>query len=101
AYIYAWGQFIDHDLDLTEPPTTGKESFNITVPAGDPQFDPNSTGAQVIPLSRSRYDATTGISAANPREQINEITAWLDGSMVYGSDAATAASLRTMTGGKL
>ena len=33
--------------------------------------------------------------------QVNAITAWLDGSMVYGSDAATAASLRTSQGGKL
>ena len=37
----------------------------------------------------------------NPREQINQITAWIDGSMVYGSDQATAVSLRTFVGGKL
>lgn len=100
AYIYVWGQFLDHDLDLTDA-ASPREAFNITVPAGDPIFDPTGTGTQIIPLNRSIFDVTTGISAANPRQQINQVTAWLDGSMIYGSDAATAASLRTFVGGKL
>lgn len=100
AYIYVWGQFLDHDLDLTTS-ATPTESFNIPVPTGDPEFDPNSTGTQVIPLSRSIYDPTTGTAAGNPRQQLNEITAWIDGSMVYGSDATTAAGLRSFSGGKL
>jgi peroxidase len=101
AFIYAWGQFVDHDIDLTEPPTSDKEAFNIEVPAGDELFDPDDTGTQEIGLTRSRYDASTGTDADNPREQINEITAWIDGSAVYGSDQATADSLRSFVGGKL
>src|SRR2546430_243 len=58
-------------------------------------------GTQIIPLNRSIYDPATGTSTTNPRQQINQITAWIDGSMVYGSDATTAASLRTFTGGLL
>lgn len=97
ALVYAWGQLIDHDLDLTRSGTG--EAFNIPVPTGDPSFDPDGIGAQVIPLSRSAFDPNTGTTT--PRQQINDITAWLDGSMVYGSDAATAASLRTVQGGRL
>ena len=97
AMVYAWGQFIDHDLDLT--PTGGTEPFNIQVPTGDPYFDPNSTGTQVIPTTRSVFDPHTGTSPSNPRQQVNTITGWLDGSMVYGSDAYTASALRTHSHG--
>ncbi len=57
SWVYGWGQFIDHDLGLT---TTGTTVFNIAVPTGDPSFDPNSTGTQVIPTHRSTFDESTG-----------------------------------------
>ena len=56
AFIYAWGQFIDHDLDLTPD---GGTSVPISVPTGDSTFDPNSTGTQTLPFTRSQTDPTT------------------------------------------
>lgn len=100
AMIYAWGQFLDHDLDLTSS-ASPKETFNIPVPKGDPYFDPDGTGTQVIPLSRSLYDALTGTDPSNPRQQVNQVTSWLDGSQIYGSDAITADKLRSHVGGRL
>jgi hypothetical protein len=100
AMIFGWGQFLDHDLDLT-PAASPAEPFNVQVPAGDPYFDPAGTGTQVIPLSRSKYDPATGTSAANPRQQVTVITSFIDGSAVYGSDPARAAALRTFIGGRL
>ncbi len=35
AFVYVWGQFIDHDISLTISPTTGKETLNISIPVGD------------------------------------------------------------------
>ncbi len=99
AMIYAWGQFIDHDIGLT--PTGGAEVMLIPVPLGDPSFDPFNTGTQVIPTTRSIFDIATGLGADNPRQQVNVVTAWLDGSMVYGSDAVTAQKLRTLSGGRM
>jgi hypothetical protein len=96
AFAYLWGQFIDHDLDLTTN-SAANGTLNIAVPTGDPSFDPLSTGTQIIPMARSDY--TGGVTTA--REQTNFITAFLDASMVYGSDATRAAALRTFTGGTL
>ncbi len=100
AMVYAWGQFLDHDLDLT-PSASPAQPFNVSVPAGDPSFDPGGTGTQSIPLNRSLSDPATGTGAGNPRQQVNTVTAWLDGSQVYGSDNATADKLRTHSGGRL
>jgi hypothetical protein len=92
-WIWQWGQFMDHDLDLV-PPASPQEPLPIPVPPDDPVFD-----FPTIPFNRSTFDPATGIE--NPREQTNAVTAWIDGSTVYGSDPATAASLREFSGGRL
>ena len=95
--IWQWGQFIDHDIDLTRE--GHEESFPIPVPVGDPMFDPRGTGEAEIGLMRSAFMEGTDGSA--PRQQINDITAYLDGSMVYGSSVERAAALRTFENGLL
>ena len=89
--MYAWGQFIDHDLDLQKSDTT--TDISITVPADDEFLPPGGT----IPLTRVAIDPATGVPG-HPATAINTVTGWLDGSQIYGSDAATAASLRTADG---
>ncbi|WP_406694128.1 peroxidase family protein [Singulisphaera sp. Ch08] len=100
AMIYAWGQFIDHDLSLT-PTGSPAQALNINVPAGDPSFDPAGLGNKVIRLSRSLTDPATGTGTGAPLEQVNVVSAWLDGSQIYGSDSVTASKLRTFLGGRL
>ncbi len=100
AFVYAWGQFLDHDMDQTVI-ASPKESMPIPVPTGDQYFDPDGTGTKTIPLSRSKFDPATGISLASPRQQMNSITSFLDGSHVYGSSVERAAALRTFSGGRL
>ncbi|EAQ77475.1 peroxidase family protein [Blastopirellula marina] len=99
AFVYVWGQFLDHDIDLTESGDT--EAAHVIVPNGDPYFDPDGDGDHVISLFRSLFDPTTGDSVDNPREQFNSITAFVDGSQVYGSSQEVTDSLRTFAGGML
>jgi hypothetical protein len=96
-YLWQWGQFVDHDIDLTDG-TSPPEAANIAIPTGDPFFDPTGTGTATISFNRSLYLAGTGTDANNPRQQINEITSWIDGSMVYGTNDERATALRTNDG---
>ena len=88
-YLWIWGQFLDHDLSLTE--AGDGVTANIEVPLGDPDFDPYFTGQVVIPFTR--VDEHDGA-------YVNEITAYIDASMIYGSDAETVDKMR-VEGGKL
>jgi hypothetical protein len=57
--------------------------------------------APMIPFDRSNYLAGTGTGLGNPRQQINQITSFIDASNIYGSDSARAALLRSFDDGKL
>jgi Ca2+-binding RTX toxin-like protein len=89
--MYAWGQFLDHDLDLSR--SDGVTHIDIPIPNGDPNYPDGSS----IPLTRAIIDPATGHDG-KPAAAVNSITGWLDASMVYGSDQATAHSLRTADG---
>ncbi|MEO1534779.1 MAG: peroxidase family protein, partial [Planctomycetota bacterium] len=92
SFLWQWGQFLDHDIDET-PSSELSEPFDIAVPAGDPWFDPYATGQVVINLDRSH-----GEFASDLREQLNNITAYIDASNVYGSEDELAHWLRTNDG---
>lgn len=87
--MYAWGQFIDHDINLTLSDEV--THIDITVPDGDPTLSGS------ISMTRAVIDPTTGV-AGKSAVTTNNVTGWIDGSMVYGSDATTAASLRNSAG---
>lgn len=77
------------------------EFLNIRVPSGDEIFDPNSTGRVELPFMRSRWTTSSGQSPNNPRQQINHVTTWIDGSSIYGSSHSWSDALRTFTDGLL
>ena len=95
--VWQWGQFLDHDISLT-PERAPTERLSILVPRGDPIFDPFRSGARTISFNRSEFDPITGTGPDNPRDQVNKITAFIDASNVYGSDARRTSALRTNDG---
>lgn len=100
-FIWQWGQFLDHDIDLTDG-ADPQEPANILVPTGDVFFDPTGSGIAEISFNRSVYNPESGTSESNPRQQVNEISSWIDASNVYGSSETRALALRTLDGsGKL
>ena len=84
---WMWGQFLDHELDLTteiEP----AEYANITTPADDKYPD------MTIIFKRSIYkNNNDGV-----RQQLNMISSYIDGSVVYGDDSIRAYALRKLDG---
>ena len=97
--IWAFGQFVDHDIVLS--PENHDATVIINVPLGDPDLDPAGTGAVIIPLDSTAFSQGTGIDVCNPAQIENNITAWLDGSNIYGSDQERNDYLREFEGGRL
>ena len=94
-FVYSFGQFMDHDMDLT---LDNGPSMPISVPVGDPIGGPHDTP---LAFNGSNVDPKTGSGPLNPAQQINSITSFLDLSQVYGSDLATDNALRTFFGGQM
>jgi peroxidase len=92
GFGYAFGQFMDHDMDNTPD---GGASLPIAVAAGDP------IGPDPLPFTRAQTDPATGTTTSNPAQQVTVVTSYLDLSQVYGSTQIVADALRTFSGGLL
>ena len=89
--VWTWGQFIDHDLDLT--PSDKSFPAPIVAPSDDPTL-PNGT----IGFSRSQHT----VDDNGVWQQTNILTSFLDAGNVYGHSETRALGLRTLDGsGKL
>ena len=103
--VMQWGQFVDHDLDIAPVFDEGSCGCTITpkcipieVNPLDPVFGRNSSNnGSCLPFSRSVPSCARSIA----REQVNDLTSYIDASNVYGSSLELANSLRLFKGGLL
>ncbi len=93
-WLWQWGQFISHDVALNEGGSDEQFSIPVTEPT-DPLFP------TPLPFTRVPAAPGSGTGTDNPRQQLNEITSFIDGSNVYGSDEERAKFLRTGKKGQL
>ncbi len=109
-----WGQFLDHDVDhameavsretfetgLTCSGTCRRQAPCFPVPA--PPSDPRVSRGRCLEFTRSGAACGSGATSVffdrvQPREQLNQLTAFVDASQVYGSRSDLAVSLRNLT----
>ena len=86
AWLYVFGQFLDHDLSLESSPQTSP-LIDVVVLPNDPTF---KAGTSIVMTRVTRSPFTNTI--------INTTAGYLDLSQLYGSTAKTAASLRNPDG---
>lgn len=94
-WMWAWGQFLDHQLDLTNE---SDEVIALEVSPDDPHVPPEGL---TIHFKRSKTARGTGIRYDVPREHANELSAYIDASSVYGNDSERLLALVDGGTGKL
>ncbi|KAG0723194.1 Peroxidasin [Chionoecetes opilio] len=112
--LMQWGQFVDHDLDHALP-SISLESFldgqscqrscdyaSPCFPIEIPPDDPRIRNYRCMEFTRSSAVCGSGMTSVFfntvlPREQINQLSSYLDASQVYGSSATEVRLLRNLT----
>uniref|UniRef100_A0A9J8BV80 Peroxidasin n=1 Tax=Cyprinus carpio carpio TaxID=630221 RepID=A0A9J8BV80_CYPCA len=113
--LMQWGQFLDHDLDstvvslsqsrfsdgqlCTSVCTNDPPCFPIMFPPNDPRQRRN--GAHCMFFVRSSPVCGSGMTSllmnsVYPREQMNQLTSYIDASNVYGSSQHEAEEIRDL-----
>ncbi|KAG7203421.1 hypothetical protein KM043_013488 [Ampulex compressa] len=93
ALLVFFGQQVVEEILDAQRPACPPEYFNIDIPKDHPYR--KETGHTQMPVLRTRFDMRTGYSPNNPRQQLNEITPYLDGGLMYGTSKAWSDVLRT------
>ncbi|XP_065352349.1 uncharacterized protein LOC135947188 [Cloeon dipterum] len=108
--LAVWGQFVDHDFTATALSRRADgqaitccntvwqhpECFPVPLSAGDPFYHQYNITCMDFVRSAPAPSCSLG-----PREQFNQVTPYIDGSVVYGADKNLESELRTFTDGLL
>ncbi|KAI8435559.1 hypothetical protein MSG28_003849 [Choristoneura fumiferana] len=100
--LMQWGQFLDHDVTSSSQSRgfngSHPECMPIAVPQSDPFYGPK--GVRCLDFVRSS-PAPRDDCALGWREQMNQVSAYIDGSPLYASSARQSDKLRLFRNGML
>ena len=108
--LMQWGQFLDHDLDLSPELEEECEHCEFTeicrpirVPREDHFFGVGTPqDGDCLPFRRSLPVCPTDPPGSfSPREQLNLLTSFIDGSQIYGSNEEVGMAVRKFEDGLL
>ncbi|CAH0578009.1 unnamed protein product [Chrysodeixis includens] len=111
--VMQWGQWLDHDLDHALPSVSSQTWDGVDCkktcayaapcfPIDVPNNDPRISNRRCIDFIRTSAVCGSGMTSVlfgtlQPREQINQLTSFIDASQVYGFEKAVAEDLRDLT----
>lgn len=117
--VMQWGQFLDHDLDHSLPAVSSQSWDGVDCkktceyaapcfPMDVPPNDPRVRNRRCIDFIRTSAVCGSGMTSVffdniQPREQINQLTSYIDASQVYGYSEELSRALRDLNsdGGRL
>ncbi|XP_046466415.1 dual oxidase isoform X1 [Neodiprion pinetum] len=99
ALFAFFGQLVTAEIIMASESGCPIEFHRIDVEKCDKVFDKDCQGNKYIPFQRADYDRETGHSPNSPREQINKVTSWIDGSFIYSGSEAWTNTMRSFKNG--
>ncbi|XP_026480513.1 LOW QUALITY PROTEIN: dual oxidase-like [Ctenocephalides felis] len=101
ALLAFFGQVVTSEIVMASESGCPIEMHRIEIDRCDEMYDPECRGDRYIPFHRAAYDRRTGMSPNMPREQINQMTSWIDGSFIYSSSEPWLNAMRSFHNGTL
>lgn len=99
ALLAFFGQVVANEIVMASESGCPIEMHRIEIDKCDEMYDKECRGDRYIPFHRAAYDRSTGHSPNAPREQINQMTAWIDGSFIYSTSEAWLNAMRSFHNG--
>ncbi|XP_059085329.1 dual oxidase-like [Tigriopus californicus] len=101
ALLAFFGQLVTAEILMASENGCPLEIHKIEIDKCDEMYDEECQGETSMPFYRANYDPASGQSPNSPREQINRMTTWIDGSFIYSHQEAWVSTMRSFQNGSL
>ncbi|XP_063910993.1 dual oxidase isoform X1 [Zophobas morio] len=99
ALLAFFGQMVTSEVVMASESGCPIEMHHIEIEKCDDVYDKECRGDKYIPFHRAGYDRKTGQSPNSPREQLNQVSSWIDGSFIYSTSEPWVNTMRSFRNG--